>query len=99
MIELRGSYRYASLDALDLALEAARAKLHDDDEHDAQLLGSFTRRGTTLAVHARMNDADPFAAAHVLETLAEHAIEGVVDVTDSRRGGHAFDSFGSGDEL
>jgi hypothetical protein len=93
MIELRGAYRYATPAALDLALEAARAQLHDDDLDD-DWLRSFTKRGTTLAVHARLDVADPFAAAHVVQTLAEHAVEGVIDL----QRGAAIDSFAPGDE-
>ena len=95
MIDLRGSYRYATIEALDTALDTARAQLHDDDL-DADWLRSFTKRGTTLAVHARLDLSDPFAAAHVVETLARDAIEGVVDLAQL---GHSFDSFVSGDEL
>jgi len=96
MIELRGSYRYASPEAVELALAAACMQLHDDDP---DWLRSFTKRGTTLAVHARIAGADPFAAAHVVETLAEHAIEGVIDVAHCRCGARAVDSFAAGDEI
>ena len=94
MIELRGSYRYATPADLERALAAARAQLHDDDLDDAWL-HAFTRRGTTLAVNARLDLGDPFAAAHVVQTLAEHAIEGVIDV----QRGRAVDSFAPGDEI
>jgi hypothetical protein len=94
MIELRGSYRYASPAALEHALATARALLHDDD-HDADWLRSFTKCGSTLAVHARLDVADPFAAAHVVQMLAEHAIEGVIDL----QRGRAIDSFAPSDEL
>jgi hypothetical protein len=94
MIELRGSYRYASPAALEHALATARALLHDDDL-DAEWLRSFTKRGSTLAVDARLDVADPFAAAHVVQTLAEHAIDGVIDL----QRGRAIDSFAPSDEL
>jgi hypothetical protein len=93
MIELRGTYRYATPAALELALETARAQLHEDDL-DSDWLGAFTQRGATLAVHARLDVGDPFAAAHVVQTLAEHALEGVIDI----RRGDAIDSFAPGDE-
>ena len=92
MIELRGSYRYASPAALEQALAAAHAVLHDDD-HDSDWLHAFTKRGTTLAVHATLDVADPFAAADVVRTLSEHAVEGVIDL----QRGLAIDSFASGD--
>src|SRR6185503_15255109 len=92
MIELRGSYRYATPAALEHALAAARAQLHDDDLDD-DWLRTFTQRGTTLAVHARLDLGDPFAAANVVQTLAEHAVEGVIDV----HRGHSIDSFAPGD--
>ncbi|HEY3806125.1 MAG TPA: hypothetical protein VGL61_26160 [Kofleriaceae bacterium] len=95
MIELRGSYRYATPEALELALEAARAVLHDDDDDLDDWLQWFTRRGTTLSIHARLDVADPFSAANVVQALAACAVEGVVDL----RRGSSVDSFVPGDEV
>jgi hypothetical protein len=94
MIELRGSYRYATPQALELALEAAYSVLHDDDDLDDDWLKWFTRRGTTLTVHAQLDISDPFAAANVVQALAACAVEGVIDL----QRGHSVDSFAPGDD-
>ncbi|HEY1816294.1 MAG TPA: hypothetical protein VGG74_28295 [Kofleriaceae bacterium] len=91
IVSLR-DYRALGL-ALELALEAARAVLHDDDDLD-DWLPWFTRRGTTLSIHARLDVADPFSAAHVVQALAACAVEGVVDL----RRGSSVDSFVPGDD-
>jgi hypothetical protein len=93
VIALRGSYRYATPAALERALAAARARLHDDDLDD-DWLGSFRRRGATLSVDARLDAADPFAAAEVVQALARDAEDGVIDL----HRGRAIDSFTPGED-
>jgi len=95
-IELYGAYRYASREALDRALAAAREELEDDElaTVEASWLRAFVRRGTTLSVVATLPvDADRFVAAAVLDALARGAIEGVVE---ARRAGRAIDLFPCG---
>ncbi|CAN5683898.1 hypothetical protein BH11MYX1_BH11MYX1_12010 [soil metagenome] len=97
MVELRGSYRYATPEALEAAVRSALLHASEaDDDHDcAEWLRTLTRRGTRLEVRATLTpDSDPFLAASLLSVLSEAAIEGAVDV---RRGDKVVDCFGSGD--
>jgi hypothetical protein len=94
-IEVRGSYRYPSCEELELAIAAARERIDDDDHASLEpdWLSAFVRRGTTLRIEASVPlAADRFLASAVLEALARHAIEGVVEV---RSGGRCLDWFPS----
>ena len=98
MVELHGSYRYASPEALERAVTTAM--LHLDDEDDHRLAGDWlralSRRGTRLEVRATLTaESDPFLASSILAVLSDHAVEGSVDV---RRGETVIDSFGPGDD-
>ena len=97
MVELRGSYRYATPEALEAAVYAAMSRASEtDDDHDSSVwLRTLIRRGTRLEVRATLTrDSDPFLASSVLSVLSEAAIEGAVDV---RRGDKFVDCFDSGD--
>jgi hypothetical protein len=97
IVELHGSYRYATPEALEAAVVAAM--LHVDDEDDqraAEWLRRLSRRGTRLEVRATLTkDSDPFVASSILTVLSDHAIEGAVDV---RRGATVVDCFASGED-
>lgn len=92
-IEFAGSFRYASQFDLDRALCAAQACLEDDElgDLDRLWLQWLSRRGTVVRVAAVLPPTiDRYVAAAVVGSLAEHAIEGVVDVTC---GCHLVDAF------
>ncbi len=95
-IRFHGSYRYATPAALQRALETARRWL-DDEEHydlDGDWLAYFVAIGATLQVDTQLPiEADRFAAVAVMEALAEHALEGLVE---ARRGDLRLDAFPSG---
>jgi hypothetical protein len=94
-LELRGSYVYSSLAALESAVSAARSQLEDDELGDIEpaWIDTFVRRGTTLRIHAQLpTAADHFLAAEVLQTLADTAVEGVVELS---RAGRCVDWFPS----
>ncbi|MEO8552530.1 MAG: hypothetical protein ABI678_21280 [Kofleriaceae bacterium] len=98
MVELRGSYRYASPAALERAVMTAMLQLEDDDDHvlAGEWLRALSRRGTRLEVRATLTtESDPFLASTILAVLSDHALEGAVDV---RRGDSIVDSFVSGDD-
>ena len=93
--ELRGSYRYLTLAALERALAAARARIEDDElgEIEPDWMHAFVRRGTTLRVRTQLPAAaDRFLAAEVLQTLARTAVDGVVEIS---RAGRCIDWFPS----
>jgi hypothetical protein len=95
-IEYRGTYRYATPDALERALASAREHLDDDELHELGQAWArfFVRSGTTLRIEATLPiSADRFGTAAVLEALASTAVEGVVE---ARRGAHRLDLFPSG---
>jgi hypothetical protein len=82
-IEVSGSYRYPSRGQLELAIAAAREQIEDDDHAtiETDWLSTFVRRGNTLRIEATVPmAADRFLASAVLDALARHAIEGVVEV-------------------
>ncbi|HET9992252.1 MAG TPA: hypothetical protein VFQ65_27160 [Kofleriaceae bacterium] len=98
MVELHGSYRYATPEALERAVMSAMLQLDDEDDHRlaGDWLRALSRRGTRLEVRATLTtESDPFLASSILAVLSDHAIEGSVDV---RRGDAILDSFGPGDE-
>jgi hypothetical protein len=98
MVELRGSYRYASPEALERAVMTAMLQLEDDDDHSlaGDWLRALSRRGTRLEVRATLTtESDPFLASTILAVLSDHALEGAVDV---RRNDTVVDSFVSGDD-
>ncbi len=97
MIEIRGSYRYATLESLEQAIAAVHEQLDDDEPEQLTVdwLRLFVRFGTTLHVNATL----PFGAYRVLsggvvDALACGAIEGAVE---ARRSGRIVDFFPSGD--
>jgi hypothetical protein len=80
MIEFRGTYLYADPAALERALVAAREQLLVEDDFDIEWLRCFIKHGARLYVRAQLPcDADRFAAAAIVETLAREAVEGVVE--------------------
>jgi hypothetical protein len=98
MVELRGSYRYASAEALERAVMTAMLQLEDEDDHSlaGDWLRALSRRGTRLEVRATLTtESDPFLASTILAVLSDHALEGAVDV---RRNDTVVDSFVSGDD-
>jgi len=98
MVELHGSYRYATPEALERAVMTAMLHLDDDDDHRlaGDWLRALSRRGTRLEVRATLTaESDPFLASSILAVLSDHAVEGSVDV---RRGETVLDSFGPGDD-
>jgi hypothetical protein len=98
MVELHGSYRYATAEALERAVMTAILQLEDEDDHQlaGDWLRALSRRGTRLEVRAILTaDSDPFLASSILGTLSQLAVEGSVDV---RRSGTVVDSFGPGDD-
>ncbi len=98
MVELRGSYRYATPEALERAVMSAMLQLEDGDDHSlaGDWLRALSRRGTRLEVRAMLTtESDPFLASSILSVLSDHAVEGSVDV---RRGDSIVDSFTSGDD-
>jgi len=98
MVELRGSYRYESAEALERAVLTAMLQLEDEDDHHlaGDWLRALSRRGTRLEVRATLtHDSDPFLASSILGVLSDHAIEGAVDV---RRGEQLVDCFSTGDD-
>ncbi len=95
-IRFHGSYRYASPAALQRALETARRWLDDEELYDldGDWLACFVASGATLQVDTQLPlEADRFAAVGVMEALAEHALEGIVE---ARRGQVRVDAFPSG---
>jgi hypothetical protein len=93
--ELRGSYRYQDIAALENALSAARTRIEDDElgEIEPDWIDAFVKRGTQLSVQAVLPvAADRFLAAEVLQTLAETAVDGVIEIS---RGGRCVDWFPS----
>jgi hypothetical protein len=97
MVELRGSYRYASPEALERAVLTAMLQLEDEEDHRlaGDWLRALSRRGALLEVRATLTtESDPFLASSILGVLSDHAIEGAVDV---RRGGTLLDSFSPAD--
>ena len=98
MVELRGSYRYETPEALERAVLTAMLQLEDDDDHHlaGDWLRALSRRGTRLEVRAMLtSDSDPFLASSILGVLSDHAIEGAVDV---RRGETVVDCFSPHDD-
>jgi len=98
MVELRGSYRYASAEALERAVMTAMLQLEDEEDHSlaGDWLRALSRRGTRLEVRATLTtESDPFLASTILAVLSDHALEGAVDV---RRNDTVVDSFVSGDD-
>jgi hypothetical protein len=97
MVELRGSYRYETPEALERAVLTAMLQLEDEDDHLAgDWLRALSRRGTRLEVRAILTtDSDPFLASSILGVLSDHAIEGAVDV---RRGETIVDCFSPHDD-
>jgi hypothetical protein len=98
MVELRGSYRYESPEALERAVLTAMLQLEDEDDHRlaGDWLRALARRGTRLEVRATLtHDSDPFLASSILGVLSDHAIEGAVDVL---RGERVVDCFSTGDD-
>lgn len=91
-IEFDGVFRYATRDMVDLALSAARAHLDEEPvEVGVDWMRAFSQQGTSLRVRATLPvEGDRFVAAAVMELLACHAIEGVVE---ARRGGRPLDLF------
>ena len=98
-IHFRGTYRYASRDALERALAAARTQLDEEEVPEPSLtsLRSFASQGTKLRVDVVLPAAIEvrFAAAAVFEALAERAIEGAVEAVHA---GVPVDLFPSGTE-
>lgn len=93
MVELRGSYRYESAEALERAVTVAMQQVEDED---ADWLRTLSRRGTRLEVRAMLTvESDPFLASSILNVLSDHAIEGAVDV---RRGEIILDTFSPEDD-
>lgn len=93
--ELRGSYRYQDIAALESALSAARTRIEDDElgEVEPDWIDAFVKRGTRLSVQTVLPAAaDRFLAAEVLQTLAETALDGVIELS---RGGRCVDWFPS----
>lgn len=93
--ELRGSYRYQDIAALESALSAARTRIEDDElgEVEPDWIDAFVKRGTRLSVQTVLPAAaDRFLAAEVLQTLAETALDGVIEIS---RGGRCVDWFPS----
>lgn len=98
MVELRGSYRYASAEALERAVMSAMLQLEDEEDHTlaGNWLRALSRRGTRLEVRATLTtESDPFLASTILAVLSDHALEGAVDV---RRGNSVVDTFVSNDD-
>jgi hypothetical protein len=86
--ELRGSYRYQDIAALEHALTAARTRIEDDElgEIEPDWIDTFVRRGTRLSVQAALPAAaDRFLAAEVLQTLARTAVDGVIELSHRGR--------------
>jgi hypothetical protein len=95
-LELRGTYIYSSMHELDAALAQARALIVDDElaDLDAAWLDTFVRRGSSLRVHASVPfTADQYLTTAVLQALARHAIDGVVEASQC---GRCVDWFPSG---
>jgi len=91
--ELRGSFQYVTVAALDGALASARSQIDDDDqgEHADEWMRGFSRRGATLQVAARLPaSADRYLAAEVIDVLARTAVGGVVEI---QHGGRCVDLF------
>jgi hypothetical protein len=80
--EFRGSYQYATLAQLDVALDAARAQLDSPAcDDDIEWLDCFSREGTTLYVHATLpTRLNGFFTASVLRALATTAKQGAIEV-------------------
>lgn len=93
-IHFHGSYRYASRESLAEAVAAARRHLEDDELDDPALatLRGFVSHGTRLVVDVVLPAAIDvrFAAAAVIETLAERAVDGSVE---ARHAGRQIDQF------
>lgn len=95
-IRFQGSYRYPSPAILEAALAAARRWLDEGelDDLDGDWLGSCARAGAVLRIDTLLPvEACRFAAVAVLEALAQHAVEGLVE---ARRGGVRLDAFPCG---
>ena len=95
-IRFHGSYRYATPEALQRALEAARRWLDEEELYDLEgdWLGCFVASGATLRIDTQLPiEADRFAAVAVMEALAEHALEGIVE---AQRGEQRLDAFPCG---
>jgi hypothetical protein len=97
VIRYRGRYRYASQQAAERAVSAARSVLEDEDITDTSLasLRSLVSRGTSLDVDIRVSESQDVrvAAANLFEALASPAVAGVVEACDSST---ALDVFPSG---
>ena len=85
-IHFKGTLQFRSKEALEQAVAAARMQLDDDDVTDPSLasLRTMVARGTKLSVDIKLpRSADVrFAAAAMFEALAEHAVDGAVEVYD-----------------
>ena len=87
-----GTYRYATRAHLETAISSARAVLADDEvEGDVAWMRCFVTRGTVLTVNLTSH-VDRFCAAAVFDTLAESAVEGMVE---ARLGDAQIDLFPS----
>ena len=94
-IRLRGTFGYPSDRALDAALTIVRHQLADYPPQRLLLggasihtdwLSAFARRGSTLEVDVALPaDLDHDMAIGVLETLADAAMFGVVEMRDGNR--------------
>ena len=84
---MRGTFGYANDHALEVALALARHQLGDQRGADADLwLRGFERLGATLRVDVALPAAvDPEVAIGVLETLADAATFGVVQMHEGDR--------------
>jgi hypothetical protein len=93
VVHFHGTYRYATREGLEHAIAAARAVLADEESgDDAAWMRCFVTRGTVLTVNLTSR-VDRFSAAAVFDTLAETALEGVVE---GRLGDAHIDMFPSG---
>ena len=95
-IRFHGSYRYASPDALERALAAARQWLDEEELYDldGDWLACFVASGATLRIDTLLPiEADRHAAVAVMEALAHDALEGIVE---AQRGETRLDAFPSG---
>ncbi len=94
-----GSYLYGSKEALDRAVAAAWNRFYEDDVSTPSLasMGRLIKQGDRLHVDLTLPSAadSRFAAAGMLETLAQEAVEGVVE---ARHGTEHVDFYCSGDD-
>jgi len=94
-----GSYRYSDREALERAVALAWNQFYDEDLAHPTLssMGRLVKQGDRLHVDLTLPTAadSRFAAAGMLEVLAQNAIEGVVE---ARHGSDHVDYFCSGDD-